>query len=271
MASRLQARISGFSSPGAAASKTSAQGGVEAFQGNGPETGKPSTHKELAQGTPKKGGGASVLDSLKGVFRASLYGARIASQDSARSWLAKTFDATPDYETAIQYDDNMRTKLDKVNPNSIPQFLREQDISAAEAKTLGVSDVAKPEIDKEASKEMHKEDRKNLASNLTDGVLNSIFSGVGSKMSGSSAGTPPTAPSRDAGDPGGSDKAGEMNMMAFSDPNAAPDLGKVDEFGNMTVSGSDGMNRIYSPEGKLLGCESPAANMCLLPGNEGCI
>ena len=202
-----------------------------------------------------------MLDSLKGSFRASLYGARLSSQDSAKSWISRTFDATPDYETAVQYDDNMRAKLDKVNPNSIPKFLREQDISAAEAKTLAASDVVKPEIevDKDASKEAHENDasekKKKTTADMTSGVVNSMFSGLGSSLGG--------------GETEATDPEGRMGLMS-SDPNADPSLLGTDEFGNTTLAGPGGLSYIYSPEGDLLGCEDSAAGMCLMPGFGGC-
>jgi len=138
-----------------------------------------------AAGAPKKSGGSAVLDALKGTFRASIYGARVASQDSAKSWIAKAFDTTPDYDTAIQYDENVRAKLDKINPNSIPNFLRDQDISAAEAKTLQASKVSAPQVDKDAQSETKSYQPQTGGSSLGGGMVNSMFSGLDSD-SGSS-------------------------------------------------------------------------------------
>ena len=127
-----------------------------------------------------------MLSALKGAFRASFYGARIASHDSARSWIAKTFDATPEYDTAIQYDDKMRSKLDKINPDSIPKFLREQDVSAAEAKTLAAAEVGKPQVDVEGTKQALENDKdyqaKKMAQDMAAGAVDPIgklFSGGG--------------------------------------------------------------------------------------------
>lgn len=254
LAAKLQAKTSSFSGPGAAASKTSSPAGVEAFQGGGTSSvGKPSTQRETTAGAPRKGGSTGVLDSLKGGFRSSLYGARVASHDSARSWIAKIFDATPDYDTAIQYDETMRSKLDKINPNSIPKFLREQDISASEAKTLAVSEVGKPEIDNGDTKEAQAADtKKKAAADLTSGLLNSLFSGLGSSLGGAGA-TDPTS------------------RMNTSSPDSDPSLTNVDEFGNTTITGPDGLGRIYSQEGDLLGCEDSTAGMCLMAGAGACI
>ena len=53
----------------------------------------------------------------------------------------------------------MRTELDKINPDSIPKFLREQDVSAAEAKTLATADVSKPKLDKDGTYDALKKDK----------------------------------------------------------------------------------------------------------------
>ena len=44
------------------------------------------------------------MNALKSAFKANLYGARLSSQDAAKGWIAKSFDATPEAETSIEYD-----------------------------------------------------------------------------------------------------------------------------------------------------------------------
>ena len=144
MSAKLQASSSLSGTGGRASSKTSGQAGTAAFEESGAVTAVSSQQSRLNAAAPKRGGGSGVLESLKGAFRASIYGARIASADSAKGWIARSFDATPEATTTIQYEENMRSKLDVVNPNSIPQFLREQDISAGGARTLSTSKVSNP-------------------------------------------------------------------------------------------------------------------------------
>ncbi len=186
MAERLQPRaaLSGgaMGQKGGKGSALSAAGAAGDFQGNGTAVGKAAEQRETKAGTPKKAGRGSVMESLKGAFRASFYGARLSSQDSAKSWIARSFDGSPEATTAIEYDEKMRAKLDKVNPGAIPNFLREQDVSAAEAKRLTASDVSKPSMDKEATKEALAEDKdyqkKKLTKDFAGSMLNGLFAGV---------------------------------------------------------------------------------------------
>jgi len=275
MGARLQAR-GGFGGRfGAMPSKGASTAQVGDFQANGAAVGKPSFQRQTTQaGAPKKGGGGGVMDVLKGAFRASFYGARIASEDSAKNWIAKTFDATPDAATTLEYDEKVRTKLDVVNPNSIPKFLREQDVSAAEAKTLTPSDVSTPKGDSEGTQEALKEDtnyqKKKAMGMLGDGMLNGLFSGIGG---GSGSSTDKDAAAGDTKD--GTDRAGSGGSTYSVSPNdiswdVDPSLWSTDEFGNTTVPGANGMSYIFGKDGGILGCESAGANMCLMAGADGC-
>ncbi|MEK7722660.1 MAG: hypothetical protein AAB359_09765, partial [Elusimicrobiota bacterium] len=185
MSEKLQIRAS--LSGGAAGTKdaknppSSSAGATGAFQGNGVVAGKASGQRETNAGIPKKSGRGSVVESLKSAFRASFYGARLSSQDSAKGWIAKSFDGTAEAATAIEYDDKMRSKLDKINPDAIPGFLREQDVSVAEAKRLTASDVAKPKMDIEGTKEALAADEnyqnKKLANEFSGSMINGLFAG----------------------------------------------------------------------------------------------
>ena len=138
--------------------------------------------RETKDKTPKKAGKGSVLESLKGSFKASLYGARLSSQDSARGWISRAFDATEEASTAIEYDEKVKSKLDRVNPGAIPGFLRDQEVSAAEAKRLADSKVSKPKIDKDGTREALEEDKnyqqKKMAEDFASGMINGLFAGV---------------------------------------------------------------------------------------------
>jgi hypothetical protein len=250
---KLEARASGLPGHrGAQASATTSHREVAAFEGSGPAAGKPAMQSETARaGAPKKGGAGGVIDALKGAFRASFYGARIASHDSARSWIAKTFDATPEYNTAIEYDEKMRAKLDRIDPNSIPKFLREQDVSAAEAKTLASSDVGKPSVDVEGTKEALKNDKdyqsKKMAADLAKGAVNPM----GNLFKG--------------GDTGGGEESPGANtskgVMDFASPEdeAAFQSVALTEFVEVTGASEEDY-------GKECGC-TKTAPCCCLPQN----
>lgn len=270
--SRLQARQSGLA--GMKGGQTSKFTGFNDESGGEKPSVAPiaSTGKTLNGQASKKGPGTSVMESLKSAFKSSLYGARLTSQDAASAWIAKSFTAAPDAEMALQYDDKMRSKLDKVNPNSIPNFLRDQNINAAEAKTLGVSKVHKPDVDKEATKDALEDDKdyqaKKAAKDMASGMLNPMFSWFGG---GGGAGDPPSSENtnRNMEDP--DDPAGDGTPKGLEDPNSTPELDiMVDEYGNTTVPGDNGMNYIFSEDGAIVGCEDMNAGMCVMPGSGSC-
>ena len=181
MSDKLRSKA-GFGSRAATAKKPGAAVTVTPFSGRAAAAPKLSKQTDTAKAGQAKAGKGGVLDALKGTFRASYYGARLSSKDAARGWIARTFDATPEADTAIEYDPAMRAELDKINPDSIPKFLREQDISAAEAKTLATADVSKPKLDKEGTYEALKKDKdyqqKKMASDFAGSMLNGVFAGV---------------------------------------------------------------------------------------------
>ena len=228
MAEKLQARafLSGgaMGSRSAKGSQAAAAGGTGAFQGNGTVVGRATAQRETKSSTPKGAGRGSVMEGLKSAFKASFYGARLSSQDSAKGWIARSFDGTAEATTAIEYEDKMRSKLDKVNPDSIPGFLREQDVSAAEAKTLTTSEVAKPKMDKEGTKEALAEDKayqaKKLAKDFSGSMINGLFAGLnGDGPTDDDKGGPTDD---DKGGPGGDDP-GDMDLF-FADPDDVQEI-----------------------------------------------
>lgn len=182
MAGRLKAAASLSGGGGAALSKSSGGGAASVFARNGTAVGRASAQSQTAPSSSKKGGRGGVLESLKGAFVASLYGSRLASNDAAKAWVSKAFDASPDADEAIAYGDQVRAQLDKVNPNSIPRFLKEQDLSADGARTLMPSDVSEPKMDKQATDTALNEDkayqRKKMLQDFSSSMINSIFAGV---------------------------------------------------------------------------------------------
>lgn len=225
MAERLQARASfAGGTPGAGSSKgrfAGAEGPVRAFQGGSAAAGRASNQRETKAAAPNKAGRGSVMESLRSAFRAAFYGARLSSQDSARNWTARSFDAAPEAGTAIQYDDKMRAKLDKVNPDAVPGFLREQEVSAAEAKRLAVSEVGKPKLDSEGTEAALAADQeyqaKKLAGEFSGSMLNGLFAGVSGT---GSEGLQGRGGSGGSGEPGGAD----VSVENFADPEETQSL-----------------------------------------------
>ena len=218
MAQKLRGSPALSRGPGAGKGPGAAAGSAASFQGNGAVVGKASAQRETLAGTPKKAGRSSVMESLKGAFKATFYGARLSSQDSARGWIARSFDGTEEAATAIQYEEKMRSKLDKVNPDSIPDFLRDQDVNAAEAKRLTVSDVAKPRMDKDGTKDALDEDKdyqaKKLANEFSGSMINGLFAGVSGTGSPDSGG----GGANTAGEGPGMSGLGLEDSGGFADP-----------------------------------------------------
>lgn len=259
MASRMQIKSSSFRSPGGSASKSEARAQSAAFQGGGPKAGTAAVQRETQGAAPKKGGGG-VLDSLKGAFRASIYGARIASQDTAKSWIAQTFDATPEPRESIQYEDNVKASLDVVNPNSIPKFLRDQDVSVSAADTLTASKVTNPALYKDEDKKEEDSGAADAAKSVFSGAFNSMFSGF--DLTGSESPTAPaTGGETPPEDPGGEDR---------SAPSSDQDLVSVDEFGYISYGDPNGFQYVFDPDGNLMGCTDNAAGFSIPAGNSGC-
>lgn len=213
MAEKLQARAflagGGASSRSSKNSAASAPGGTGAFQGNGTVIGRATAQGETKSSTPKGGSGGSVIEGLKSAFKASFYGSRVSSKDSAKGWIARAFDGTAEATTAIEYDEALRRE-DKMNPDSVTGFLRDQDLSADGAKSLTPSDVAKPKMDKEGTKEALAADKeyqaKKLAKDFSGSMINGLFAG----LSGD-------GPPDDKAGPGG-DEPGDVEGKNFVDP-----------------------------------------------------
>lgn len=221
MAEKLQAKV--FLSPGPGSGsksmKNSAPGGAAvAFQGSGAVIGKASDQSEtLKAGAPKKGGPGSVMEALKGVFMASLHGARSNSKDKMKNLGSVTFDGATESTTAIEYDEKARS-LDKVGTGSAPKA---SDLSAEEAKRLTASEVGKPDIDKDGTKSALAADaayqRKKLSKDYAGSMINGMFAGV------SGTGTPKNE-DEDEDTDRNSPPDDPDGMNNFSDPEIDPEI-----------------------------------------------
>jgi hypothetical protein len=211
---KLEARASGLGGlRGAGAAKTASgfnSGGEQSAGGAGVTAGRPSVQRETAAGAPKKAAPGGVLSALKGAFRASLYGARIASKDSARHWMARTFDAAGDVNTALEYDEKMKASLDRIDPNSIPKFLRDQDITASDAKSLGVAEVGKPKMDVEGTKEALKNDKDYQSRKMMQDMASAAMNPLGNFV-GANTGRAATPSEEEASEE-------DRNVTGFSSP-----------------------------------------------------
>ncbi len=251
MRGKLQSRGFSFPGKGGSGSRAGLPGGAAGFEGSGTLVGKGSAQRETRDGASKKGAKASVLDALKGTFKASLYGARVASQDAAKNWISRAFDAAPEAATAIEYDEKVRAKLDRVNPNSIPQFLRDQDLSADGARALADSKVSKPKLDKDATRDALDEDKdyqkKKMAQDFSNSMINGLFAGVsGTGNEGAGGSNTASVTDEDGGD----------GATVFADPEDEAAFNEVALDDYIATNG-------YGAE---CGC-TPEAPCCCLPQN----
>jgi len=208
----------------------------------------------------------SVLAALKNAFKMNLYGARQSSQDAARGWIAKTFDANQESRYSLGYDEKMKD-LDKVDPNAVPKYLREQNPEAGGANSLAVSDVGKPSFDKEGTKEALKLDKdyqsqkKDKAQNLAKALFNPL-----GPFGGQSGGTPATPPVDDGANPPATDDkaspSSDDTTANFSDPADAQSLNDIALQDYISTNG-------YGAE---CGCTAQAPCCCMPPNaaNQQC-
>ncbi|MFH7882697.1 MAG: hypothetical protein QW140_03195, partial [Candidatus Aenigmatarchaeota archaeon] len=83
----------------------------------------------------------SAMGLLKSTFKTTLMAARDASNDTARAWTSKAFDYSPESKQTIEYDEKLRASLDRINPNSIPAFLKDPSLDPDSMKSLKVADI----------------------------------------------------------------------------------------------------------------------------------
>jgi hypothetical protein len=221
---------------------------------------KTTTNKDgNSQNMKIKPGKFSAMEALKGAFKSSLYGARLSSQDAAKSWTAKAFDSSTTEEKSIQYDEKLKSKLDTLNPNAIPKFLKDQnpDMDTITSQTppaeVGASekDNGKEEEKNNAKQEM----KKKLMQDMLSGVLNPLY-GYNSNDSSSE-----------------NSDSEDNTARAYNDPNSKGGYSNwhVDDYGYIDVKDENGITQIFDPNtGKILGCEDSNAGMCLMPGADNC-
>ncbi len=133
----------------------------------------------------RKGGTGSILDSLKTAWEMTFRGARDASRDTAHNWVARGFDFVPESDTAIDYPENVKKSLDRIDPNSIPHYLRDQTLSMAAAKSLQAPEVGEPVEDEDAMLKDPKYVAMKAAEKISQGLMNPLMFGGIPSISGS--------------------------------------------------------------------------------------
>ncbi len=130
-------------------------------------------------GVKGRGGKTSVMAALKSAFKTNLISARLASHDASRTWVAKTFDGNRDSPLSLSYPERMKSQLDRINPRSIPGFLRQQSLDGTSARSLGVSKVQMPEFDRTGTLEALQADRDYQQKKTTQEIITAMFKPMG--------------------------------------------------------------------------------------------
>lgn len=199
-----------------------------------------------------------AIESLNKAFKASLTATKDASADNARNWVATAFGENTSSPYSLDYGEKLRAKLDKINPKSIPSFLKNPDLEIDSIRSLKPADVSAPKIDEEETKKMNEDDelKKKMTEDMLSNMINPMFDGINpvKKDDGTENDT--------------------LNAASISSPDTEPQLKNntprvyTDEYGYI-IWDDGNLKQIFDPNsGKLLGCESPAAGMCLMPGAE---
>ena len=259
-----------LSSPQSFASGSKSQTSLSQFQtGSKANIGINTGNQKVMVAKPNGKNSASAMELLKSAYKAALLGARDASNDTARSWTSKAFDSSPDVKNTLKYDEQMRTKLDKINPKSIPDFLKDEtmDPKYNSLKTANVPDpIAKKD---ENASENSKDNIEKMMQDMASGVIPKAASQDGDSRE-------PKSPA---------DEYAETNGLA-------PLYSHSDDYGNYTVykdkngyiylrvtndtSGPNGTGlpdnsfQVYDPTtNKIAFCSVPGQGM-LMPGEGGC-
>lgn len=182
-APRLASGLNSFKgAKGGSAKSSLGAAGASSFGGRG---GKPAVVSASGETGVKKGssrsGGGGVIEALRSAWRGSVMGARDASNDAARTLVARSFDGSASSERlSLEYDEKMKKELDVVSPDSIPKFLRDQDLSADRASAYDVPEIKGVKVDKKGTEDALKEDKayQDTLASMANGMINPMFSGV---------------------------------------------------------------------------------------------
>ena len=222
----------------------------------------------------KTDGDKTAIGLLRSTFKTTIMAAKDASNDTARAWTARAFDSSPHINQTIQYDEKLRASLDRINPNSIPAFLKDPSLDAENMKSLKAPEVAglsKEEDENTDDKEKNNK-YKDLLSSLSN--INPLFDIKGTNKDKTEEEIDKESYSVDPKDPTtATTPQGDIIAQADNPPALGDGTSSVyiDDYGYIRVTMPNGDVHIFHPEtGKILGCESPNAGISLLPGAEGC-
>lgn len=254
-APKLAAGLTSFKgSKGGSAKSSLGAAGSASFrgQGNRPAVVASASGQTGSKKGVSRSGGGGVIEALRSAWRGSVMGARDASNDAARTLVARSFDGSPSSERlSLEYDEKMKKELDVVSPDSIPKFLRDQDLSADRASAYAVPGIKDVKVDREGTEAALKEDKayQDTLASMANGMLNPMFSGVTNTNGATGAEDPDDkgAPPADDGD----------DVGGFSIPDTPQDDAWMYDLGNQDIIDTTGGC------GEECGCTCEAPCCCL--------
>jgi hypothetical protein len=181
----------------------------------------------------------SALDMLKSTYKTTLYAARDASNDTARHWTAKAFEGASDIKSSLEYNEKLKSKLDRINPNAIPAFLKDSSLDSEEMKSLKEASVPGFSKDDEETEKL-KDEMKNEMSDMVKNAMKDAAKSALNPMF----------------------NFGENRII---DQNEEKNLGEGVSSSELIEVKTNDMIKYYDKDGKLLGCEIPAIGVCALP------
>lgn len=211
---------------------------------------------------------SGLLGALKGALRNSLFGSRTASKDAAKDWVAKNFDGNAETGYAVQYDEGMRAALDYMDPNILPQFLREQEEDPDSGKKVSnskVDDVGTMDIT-EYDAEEHPQDGAVAADNepysgfykavdiMLPGMMNPIFTGFVPRYE-----KPVKSPYEIS-----------RSNLSSGRPSDLPTMNAIDDEELIVYGSKKGFQMVYDMQGNFIGCMDNKTHFFKIAGTPGC-
>lgn len=208
---------------------------------------------------------SGLLGALKGALRNSILGKRSASKDTAKDWIAKSFDGNAAAEYAIQYDEKMRHDLDYLDPKSMPQFLRQQEQDLDEGKKVdnsNVGDIAElTDYDLDETKPLASISYETSHSSfdkvvdlVLPGMMNVIFTGLIPKYE---------RPVKNPYDIVNSNLSSGL-------PHDAPTMEAIDDEDLIVYGSKKGFQIVYDMHGNFIGCMDNVTYSFKVAGAPGC-
>lgn len=257
--------------PGNSSGGTMAAGGssgLGGFSSGSAGTKNVSSKKHRDKSAAEADAEHGLLGALKGVLRNSILGQHAFSRDAAKDFGGQSFDGNISADSALQYDEGMRLALDYMDPNGMPQFLREQEADPDEKGNIDDSKVADMAAvtEYDADEEQIKEPSDSKSSDesysgfykavdiMLPGMMNPIFTGFVPRYQ------PPEKSPYDIA----------RSNLGSSRPSDLPTMAAIDDADLITYGSKKGFQVVYDMQGNFIGCIDNKTRFFKAAGTPGC-